>query len=314
MAKAVPFPLPALGAQLPEEAVRCHSQALRGLVQPPHSDCPKSITNTSPAKRSNLHIACYRTFLLSVKKRMMLISLQPRLPVPTEFIKPCCDFLLLLLLLHLPPPSPRQKTSGKPAISLFQGWLFITALLPFIFAPVCLPACAPPVSSLIFTVCWGGKCFSIYWHIYLMCFAAHGVIKQRLSPSKQCKLHLTPNFPCRPSTSSVTRSMHKAICNHTDVWHGDLWMYFLAPSLTFLSPLCPVSWLSQPHNNRCSPCSVLPDCSWLWQLWRCMEKGRGRQHRQPLSRPSNCRDAQSLPLRGGSTGKTHISSKLQLFP
>lgn len=214
MAKAVPLPLPALGAQLPEGGAAVRPRVAWCSL------CTATALNQSQMHRqqrdqtSILLVTAHSFHLL--KRGWCSISLQPCLPVPTEYIQPCCDFLLLLLLLHLPPPSPRQKTSGKPAISLFQGWLFITALLPFIFAPVCVPARAPPVSSLIFTVCWGGKCFSIYWHIYLMCFAAHGVIKQRLSPSKQCKLHLTPNFPCRPSTSSVTRSVHKAICNRTD--------------------------------------------------------------------------------------------------
>lgn len=46
---------------------------------------------------------------LSVKKRMLLSSLQSHLPVPQELIKPCYDFLLLLLQLHFPPRPPTKN-------------------------------------------------------------------------------------------------------------------------------------------------------------------------------------------------------------
>lgn len=113
---------------------------------------------------------------------MLPTSLQSHLPVPQDFIK-LFWFSFAVAAVAFPSTFPPPKTSGKAAITLFQGLLFITALLPFIFCSLCASLRAPPVSSLIFTVCWGEKRFSIYWHIYLMCFAAHRVIKHCLSHS-----------------------------------------------------------------------------------------------------------------------------------
>lgn len=147
---------------------------------------------------------------------MLLTSLQSRLPVPQEFIKSCCDFLFLLLLLHFLPPLPSQKPPGKQSSHFFFSTFYNCSTSSNIFFCVCVSLCMLPVSSLIFIVCWEGMGFSIYWHIYLMCFAAQGVIKQCLSPFKQRKLHLTTNFPCHPSTSFLTWLVHKTICSCTD--------------------------------------------------------------------------------------------------
>lgn len=76
--------------------------------------------------------------LLSVKKRMLLSSLQSCLPVPQEFIKPCYDFLLLLLPLRFPPPSPTKNLWEGSHQTLPEFAFYNCSTSSYIFFCVCI--------------------------------------------------------------------------------------------------------------------------------------------------------------------------------
>lgn len=171
----------------------------------------------SPARRSNFNIVFYSTFPFICQEEDVAHFLSVSSPLSPGVYKTLIWFSFVVAAVVFSSTFPPPKPLGRQPSNSSRVRFFITTLLPLIFSSVCASVCTPPVTSLIFTPFWGGKCSSIYWHIYFMCLAAHGVIKHKtFSPFKQYKLSLTPNFPCHPSTSLVTRSVHKTICSCTD--------------------------------------------------------------------------------------------------
>lgn len=191
---------------------------------------------------------------------MLPTSLQSHLPVPQDFIK-LFWFSFAVAAVAFPSTFPPPKTSGKAAITLFQGLVFITALLPFIFCSLCASLRAPPVSSLIFTVCWGEKRFSIYWHIYLMCFAAHRVIKHCLSHSNNVnfiwhQISLATSL-CLPLLACCTKQFAVAQMHSTMILEYISWL----PQPPSFSHLQQVAWLPWTLKSWGAQCSLPPYCS-----------------------------------------------------
>lgn len=190
---------------------------------------------------------------------MLPTSLQSHLPVPQDFIK-LFWFSFVVAAVAFSSTFPPPKTSGKAAITFFQGLLFITALLPFIFCSLCASLRVPPVPSLIFTVCWGEKCFSIYWHIYFMCFAAHRVIKHCLSHSNNVNViwhqisHATPPrllLLARCTKQFAVAQMHNAMILEYISWLSQ------PPSFSLLQE---VAWLPWTLKSWGAQCSLPPYC------------------------------------------------------
>lgn len=212
-AEVVPLPLPALrpgslklwGAAVRPSTAWCSLRTATGLNQ----------SRTCHRQRDQTSILLVTAhLLLSVKKRV-LFSLQSHFQVPKEFIKPCFDFLLLFAAVASASTFPLPKASGKPAISLFQGWLFITALLPFIFSSsVC--ARTRTTCTFINIYCLLGRkvLLNLLSHLphVLCCTRSHKTAPfstQTMQTSSDTKFPLPPLYVLHYSLSAQT------IRNHT---------------------------------------------------------------------------------------------------